>query len=101
VKKQEMELPHEFKMNQNYPNPFNPNTNIKYQIAQYGLVTLKVFDSLGREVATLVDGMKGAGYYTITFDATHLASGMYVTRFIVQQQNGKSMVQTAKLMVIK
>jgi hypothetical protein len=88
-------------LKQNYPNPFNPNTNIIYQIAQCGLVTLKVFDSLGREVATLVDGIKGAGYYKITFDASHLASGIYFTRFIVQQQNGKSIVQTTKLMVIK
>jgi hypothetical protein len=101
VKKQEMQLPHEFKLNQNYPNPFNPTTTINYQIAQYGLVTLKVFDSLGREVATLVDGMKGAGYYTVIFDAAHLASGMYVARFIVQQQNGKSIVQKSKLMVTK
>ena len=88
-------------LKQNYPNPFNPNTNITYQIAQYGLVTLKVFDLLGREIATLVDGLKGTGYYTLTFDASHLASGMYLARFIVQQQNGKSIAQTTKLMVTK
>lgn len=88
-------------LKQNYPNPFNPDTNMLYQIAQHGLVTLKVFDLLGREVATLVDGTQGAGYYTITFDASHLAGGMYFARFIVQQHNGKSIVQTTKLMVAK
>jgi hypothetical protein len=90
-----------FNLSNNYPNPFNPTTTIEYQIPQNGLVTLKVFDLLGHEVATLVDGMKGVGCYTVTFDASHLASGMYFARFTMQQQNGKSIVQTTKLMVTK
>jgi hypothetical protein len=86
---------------QNYPNPFNPATNIRYQIAEYGQVMLKVFDSLGREVATLVDERKGPGHYTTTFDASHLASGMYVAQLIVQQHNGTSIVHSMKLMVTR
>ncbi|MGE5362581.1 MAG: T9SS type A sorting domain-containing protein [Bacteroidota bacterium] len=63
----------------NYPNPFNPTTTIKYDIAegsQY-LVTLRVFDIAGREVATLVNEVKEPGRYTATFDASGFASGIY------------------------
>ncbi len=70
-------LPDEFKLEQNYPNPFNPKSNIKYQIAKSSLVTLKVFDILGREVSELVNQKQEAGSYNITFDASGLASGIY------------------------
>ena len=65
-------------MGQNYPNPFNPTTNINYTIDQAGLVTLRVYDITGREVATLVNNRKNAGDHTVTFDATNLASGVYI-----------------------
>lgn len=70
-------VPKEYALGQNYPNPFNPGTNINYAIPQNGYVTLKVFDILGREVATLVNEYKSAGFYTTQFDASELASGMY------------------------
>jgi hypothetical protein len=91
-------------LKQNYPNPFNPTTTINYQIAEYGSVTLKVFDSLGREVATLVDGIKEAGYYTVTFDASHLAGGMYFCRMQARsnvQGNSDNQTFMKKLLLIR
>ncbi|MGD0589298.1 MAG: T9SS type A sorting domain-containing protein [Bacteroidota bacterium] len=85
----------------NYPNPFNPTTTITYQLPEAGYVTLKVYDVMGREVALLQDGMKGVGFYTATFDASRLASGIYFSRLIVQPQEGKPIVQTNKLMLMK
>jgi tetratricopeptide (TPR) repeat protein len=72
--------PTEFALEQNYPNPFNPTTTIRFEIPQNEHVTLKVYDLLGREVATLVDEMRNAGSYDETFDASRLASGVYVYR---------------------
>lgn len=68
-------LPDKFYLSQNYPNPFNPSTVISWQLPVSNWVTLKVYDVLGREVATLLDGYKAAGYYEITFDANLLTSG--------------------------
>jgi FtsP/CotA-like multicopper oxidase with cupredoxin domain len=67
-----------FRLHQNYPNPFNPTTNIKFEVPHEGLVTLKVYDLSGREVETLVDGIRSAGNYEISFDASQLASGVYL-----------------------
>jgi len=67
----------DYYLSQNYPNPFNPSTNIRYQIPDAGLVTLRVYDLLGREVATLVDEYTDAGRYEIEFDASKLSSGIY------------------------
>jgi hypothetical protein len=69
--------PAEYGLEQNYPNPFNPVTQIKYSIVEDGMVTIKVFDLLGREIAILVNEEKSAGIYTVGFDASHLASGIY------------------------
>jgi hypothetical protein len=71
----------EFKLYPNYPNPFNPTTGIKYRIPESGLVTLKVFNSLGQEVAILVNEPKNAGEYVVNFDASNLAGGIYITEF--------------------
>ena len=74
------ETPYEYSLSQNYPNPFNPVTLIKYSVAKAGLVTLKVYDIMGREVATLVNGNKLAGNYQVEFDlkdTKNIASGVY------------------------
>ena len=75
-------VPGEFSLAQNYPNPFNPNTVISYQLPENSEVSLKVFDMLGREVATLVDGRMSAGTHQVSFNASNLASGMYVYRLV-------------------
>jgi hypothetical protein len=67
-----------YDISQNYPNPFNPSTTIRYQIPVDGIVTLKVFDILGREIKTLVNNFKTKGRYEVTFDASSLASGLYI-----------------------
>jgi hypothetical protein len=71
------EHPQVFTLFQNYPNPFNPSTTIRFRTAAYGFVTLRVFDVLGREVASLVNEMKQPGDYSVRFDAGTLASGIY------------------------
>ncbi len=92
----ETSLPLEFKLEQNYPNPFNPATTIQFSIPKTESVTLKVYDLLGREVATLVNEEKSPGDYEIRFDGSNLASGMY----IYQLQAG-NMVISKKMMLIK
>ena len=74
------EIPQEYALLQNYPNPFNPVTNIKLQIANFGFVSVKVFDISGKEVAILVNRELSAGIYNVDFDASHLASGTYFYR---------------------
>lgn len=63
---------------QNFPNPFNPSTTIRYQIPKDGIVTLKIYDILGSEVATLVNEEKIAGKYEVNFNASSLSSGVYI-----------------------
>ena len=76
IKKSE-NLPNQFSLYQNFPNPFNPTTNIGFRIAEFGFVSLRVYDILGREVATLVNEEKHAGIYEVTFDGSDLSSGIY------------------------
>ena len=77
---EEVEVPDELTLEQNYPNPFNPSTQIRFEIPESGQVTLKVFNNLGQEVATLVDGQKSAGSHEVTFSADDLSSGNYIYR---------------------
>jgi len=71
-------VPTEYAISQNYPNPFNPTTTIKYQLPSEQHVIVKVINIIGQEVATLVNEVKSAGYYSINFNATGLASGRYI-----------------------
>jgi hypothetical protein len=70
-------IPKEFVLYQNYPNPFNPSTTIRFSIPQSSLVTLKIYNALGQEVRTLVNGFTESGLHTINFDASNLNSGVY------------------------
>jgi hypothetical protein len=88
--------PNAFSLAQNYPNPFNPSTTIRFAIAKSELVSLKVYDMLGREVATLANEQMSAGNYSLSFNATGLASGTYIYRL----QAG-SFVATKKMSLMK
>ncbi|MEI7483159.1 MAG: T9SS type A sorting domain-containing protein [Ignavibacteriota bacterium] len=74
------EIPREFNLSQNYPNPFNPATKINFELPKQGFITLKVYDIIGREIKTLVNEVKQAGYYTVDFNGSSLASGVYFYR---------------------
>ena len=76
--------PTEYVLRQNFPNPFNPATTIRFAVPQRAHVTLAVFNMLGQQVATLVQGEQEAGYHEVQFDASGLASGMYLCRFQVR-----------------
>jgi hypothetical protein len=73
-------IPEHFALDQNYPNPFNPSTTIRFELARSAKVVLKLYNVLGQEVATLVDGVKPAGTQTVKFDGAGLNSGMYFYR---------------------
>ena len=89
-------MPFVFSLFQNYPNPFNPSTIISYQLPVRGKVLLKVFDSLGREVAELVNEEKAAGRYEVKFDGSNLSSGVYFYRI-----TAGNFVSTKKLLLMK
>lgn len=90
------ELPENFALEQNYPNPFNPVTKIKWQSPISGWQTLKVFDMIGNEIATLVNEYKTAGKYEVDFDGNKLASGVYLYKLITG-----NFVSTKKMILIK
>jgi hypothetical protein len=73
----EGELPNELSLRQNYPNPFNPSTRIEFAAPYEGEITLGIYNSMGREVARLVDGRMTAGWHAVEFDAADLSSGIY------------------------
>jgi hypothetical protein len=89
-------LPNDYKLFQNYPNPFNPNTNIGFQIAGSGYITLKIYDVLGNEVETLVDDYKSAGKYEIELHAADLPTGVYFYRL-----TAGNFSETKKLLLMK
>ncbi len=89
-------IPQEFSLSQNYPNPFNPSTTIKYSIPVSNVVSLKVFDVLGKEITTLVNGYKNAGNYEVNFDGSKLSSGTYFYQLKVGQFS-----ETKKLLLLK
>lgn len=89
-------VPQTYQLAQNYPNPFNPATNIRYSIPEKSMVTLKVYDVLGREVATLVNGVQEAGSYVADFNASNLANGTYLYTL-----TAGNFTQTNKMMLLK
>jgi hypothetical protein len=85
-----------YALDQNFPNPFNPTTKISYALPQDGLVILKIYDALGREVSTLVNEFKQTGRYNASFDASKLSSGVYIYKLT----SGKYSA-TKKMMLVK
>jgi len=96
VEKLDGSIPSDYALSQNYPNPFNPTTTIRYDIPANGWVTLKVYDILGREVATLVNGMESPGYKEVNFNANKLPSGIYFYRL-----TAGTFTETRKLVLMK
>jgi hypothetical protein len=90
------DIEHNYNLEQNYPNPFNPTTTISYAIKTEGEVTLKVYDMLGKEVASLVNERKEPGNYSVAFNATKLPSGMYVYKL-----TAGNYVASKKLLLLK
>jgi hypothetical protein len=93
--RREEESPRVFKLMQNYPNPFNPSTTVKYELPTSSMVNLSVYDILGREVSVLVNERRDAGVHKAVFDASGLATGVYLYRL----QAGE-FAQTRKLFVL-
>ncbi len=89
-------IPESYALSQNFPNPFNPTTNIKFNLPSESLVTLKVYNLLGEEVASLVNEVLPAGYYNYDFDASALSSGIYIYRI-----QAEDFISTKKMTLIK
>lgn len=96
----EIGKPSAFDLHQNYPNPSNPKTKIDFEIPFSAKVIVKVYDFLGKEVTTLVNENRDAGYYTTSFDGSNLASGVYFYRIFVEG-SGQSFNKTMKLILVK
>jgi hypothetical protein len=89
-------VPSTFTLSQNYPNPFNPVTNITYSLPATTHVTLKIFNILGQNVATLVDARQDAGQHTVSWAADHYSSGVYLYRLVTSEAT-----ETKKMLLLK
>ena len=97
VAENETEIPYGYYLSQNYPNPFNPFTKINYKLQVPNFVSLKVYDVLGNEIATLVEMKQNAGTHNVEFDGSDFASGIYFYSLYVNNLP----VETRKMMLLK
>lgn len=93
-------IPSTFALHQNSPNPFNPTTRITYSIFEKSQISVKVFDIMGREVCNLVDGIESSGDYSIVWDATGMASGIYFVKMEAKSMESGSTFSAAKKMLL-
>lgn len=99
---EKLPLPSSFALQQNFPNPFNPSSVIRYQLLVDSRVSLIVYDMTGKQVATLVSGYKTAGYYSVSFNAVNLSSGVYIYRLTAQgTDKASSFINVRKMLLIK
>ncbi len=96
INEEDNTIPDKFVVEQNYPNPFNPSTTISYSLPKEGLVSIKIYNSLGQEVTTLVHGVQRAGIHKVTFNASKLSSGVYFYRVM-----SENFSQVKKMMLMK
>ncbi len=104
VAPKENSIPIKFSLDQNYPNPFNPTTTIQFTLPEASMVTLKLFDILGREVVTLVDKEMTTGSHKVLFDAKNFASGVYFYRIQAKSEDSGSrqaLMRSKKLILLK
>jgi gluconolactonase len=91
----------QFELLQNYPNPFNPSTNFEYRISRRGMVSLIIYDVLGRQVALLVNEEQSSGYYHAQWETKGIAAGMYYARLIEQDAHGGVFQKSKKMLLIQ
>jgi len=96
----EVGVPTKYDLSQNYPNPFNPVTKINFELPYDSKVKMIIYDVTGREIKTLVNEVRTAGYHTIVYDASLISSGVYFYR-IIANANGKDFISTKKMTIIK
>jgi hypothetical protein len=94
-------VPEKFEVYQNFPNPFNPSTVISYQLTAVSKVSLKIYNMLGQEVASLVDGDRLAGYHQEMWDATRCASGVYIYQLVATDDKGQKQVARKRMLLLK
>jgi len=94
-------IPTAFGLSQNYPNPFNPATTITVALPVDAAVSLAVYNTMGQKVAELMNGTVRAGYHDVQFDATNLASGLYIYRMMAKGNDGKDFTKIQKMMLMK
>ena len=94
-----MGIPNKYNIGQNYPNPFNPTTKIDFDLPKDSKINITIYDLTGKEIKTLINEYRSAGYYTVTFDASGISSGTYFYRMTTD--GDKSYVVTKKLVVVK
>jgi hypothetical protein len=96
-------IPKKMNLSQNYPNPFNPNTTIEFSLPKTNEVTLKIYNILGEDIATLVSDRLTAGIYTFDWDASNMAGGVYLYRLFVESLTGEAgeFVETRKMILMR
>ena len=96
-------MPDKFSLYQNYPNPFNPTTKIKFALPKSSFTTIKIYNTLGSEVATLVNEQLQPGTYEVEFDGSKFASGVYYYKLIVRQAGSSTgdYTETKKMVLVK
>lgn len=94
-------MPEEYALSKNYPNPFNPSTQITYALPEASDVSIRVYNVMGQEVATLVDAYESAGIHELTFDAGNLSSGMYIAKMVANGASGEQFLRELKMQLIK
>jgi hypothetical protein len=94
-------LPTDFVIKNNFPNPFNPSTQIKFELPETAEVSLNVYNIMGQEVATIANGQMQAGFHNATFEASNLASGVYIARLSAIGSSGQQFIREIKMQLIK